>query len=96
MATQTGQVLRNLHRVLALCGGGLGDVVQVRAYLLDWEDYAAFNAAYAPWFAERLPSRSCVGTTGLAVGARVEIDCVAWRAEGWGATGAVRLRDGRA
>ncbi|MGE2714937.1 RidA family protein [Mycolicibacterium litorale] len=81
---QTDQVLRNLLRVTELCGGGLGDVVAVRAYLLDWGEYAAFNAAYAAWFPERLPSRTCVGVTGLAVGARVEIDWTCWRADGWG------------
>lgn len=84
IATQSDQVLRNLLRVTELCGGGLADVVAVRAYLLDWSDYAAFNTAYAKWFPDRLPSRTCVGTTGLAAGARVEIDWVCWRSEGWG------------
>jgi 2-iminobutanoate/2-iminopropanoate deaminase len=84
VAAQTDQVMRNLLRVTELCGGTLDDVVAVRAYLLDWSDYDAFNAAYAPWFRERLPSRTCVGVTGLAAGARVEIDWVCWRADGWG------------
>ena len=83
IAEQTDQVMRNLTRVLELAGGGLGDVVQARAYLLDWNDYAAFNDAYARWFPDRLPSRTCVGTPGLAAGARVEIDLVAWRPGGW-------------
>jgi 2-iminobutanoate/2-iminopropanoate deaminase len=80
---QTDQVMRNLARVLELVGGSLHDVVMVRAYLTDWQDYAAFNAAYEPWFAERLPSRTCVGSGGLAAGAAVEIDLVAWREGGW-------------
>jgi reactive intermediate/imine deaminase len=80
---QTDQVMRNLARVLELVGGELRDVVQARAYLLHWGDYAAFNAAYAAWFAERLPSRTCVGVGGLAAGARVEVDLLAWRADGW-------------
>ncbi|MCW2652045.1 MAG: putative translation initiation inhibitor, yjgF family [Mycobacterium sp.] len=84
VAGQTAQVLRNLSRVTELCGGGLADVVQVRAYLVDWDDYATFNATYARWFPDRLPSRTCVGASGLAVGARVEIDWVCWRSEGWG------------
>lgn len=83
IAEQTDQVMRNLARVLELVGGGLQDVVTVRAYLADWDDYAAFNAAYEPWFTERLPSRTCTGASGLAAGARVEIDLVAWRADGW-------------
>lgn len=84
---QTDQVMRNLARVLELVGGTLEDVVQVRAYLLRWEDYAAFNKAYAAWFPERLPSRTCVGVDGLAVGALVEVDLVVWREGGWGKAG---------
>jgi 2-iminobutanoate/2-iminopropanoate deaminase len=84
IAAQTDQVMRNLVRVLELVGGGLCDVVQARAYLLRWSDYAAFNAAYEAWFPERLPSRTCVGVSGLAAGALVEVDLVAWRAGGWG------------
>jgi len=80
---QTDQVMRNLARVLELLGGGLSDVVQARAYLCDWDDYEAFNAAYAAWFGERLPSRTCVGVGGLAAGALVEVDVVAWRPGGW-------------
>jgi len=80
---QTDQVLRNLQQVLRNVGGTLSDVVQVRAYLLEWGDYADFNAAYVRWFPERLPSRTCVGVNGLALGALVEIDLVAWRPGGW-------------
>jgi 2-iminobutanoate/2-iminopropanoate deaminase len=83
VGAQTDQVLRNLLRVTELCGGGLADVVGVRAYLVDWTDYEAFNSAYAPWFPDRLPSRTCIGVTGLAVGALVEIDWVCWRSDGW-------------
>jgi enamine deaminase RidA (YjgF/YER057c/UK114 family) len=64
-------VVRNLVRVTELCGGGLADVVAVRAYLVDWADYQVFNDAYARWFPDRLPNRTCLGTTGLAVGALV-------------------------
>src|ERR1700755_3042013 len=84
VAIQTDQVLRNLLRVTELCGGTLADVVSVRAFLLDWDDYGIFNAAYAAWFPDRLPSRTCVGVTGLAVGALVEIDWTCWRSGGWG------------
>jgi reactive intermediate/imine deaminase len=83
VAEQTDQVMRNLMRVLELVGGSPADVAQARAYLTDWDDYAAFNAAYERWFPERLPSRTCVGTHGLAAGARVEVDLVAWRSQGW-------------
>ncbi len=83
IAEQTDQVMRNLARVLELCGGSLAEVVSARAYLVDWTSYSAFNAAYAKWFPSRLPSRTCVGVSGLAARALVEVDLVAWRAGGW-------------
>ncbi|MCP9489914.1 MAG: RidA family protein [Solirubrobacteraceae bacterium MAG38_C4-C5] len=83
ISEQTDQVMRNLARVLELVGGSLSDVVAARAYLTDWADYPAFNVAYQAWFAQRLPSRTCTGTEALAAGACVEVDLVAWRAEGW-------------
>ncbi|MFC8191989.1 RidA family protein [Cellulomonas sp. NPDC057328] len=76
VVTQTRQVLRNLSAVLAASGAHLADTLMVRAYLTDFADYAAFNAEYATWFPAGLPARTCVGTTGLAVGALVEIDLV--------------------
>ena len=78
---QTHQVLRNLQTVLGGCGLGLDRVVSVRVYLLHFDaDYAAMNAVYASWFPTgRLPARTCVGVSGLAKGARIEIDLVARR-----------------
>jgi reactive intermediate/imine deaminase len=84
---QTERVLANLERVLELLGGGIGDVIATRAYLLDWEDYEQFNAAYVRWFPDRLPTRTCVGVSGLAAGASVEIDLTAWRTGGWSRAG---------
>ena len=83
ISEQTNQVMHNLSRVLELAGGALADTVSVRAYLRDWAEYAEFNAAYSQWFTARLPSRTCVGVSALAAGARVEIDLVAWRRGGW-------------
>jgi reactive intermediate/imine deaminase len=90
IVAQTQRVLANLARVLELLGGTMADVLATRAYLRDWSDYGAFNATYRHWFPERLPTRTCVAVSGLAVGARVEIDLTAWRAEGWPAQGAPR------
>ncbi|MFK7763062.1 MAG: RidA family protein [Roseobacter sp.] len=81
VAAQTRQVMENLQTVLRGVGLDLTDVVQCRCYLTDFErDYTAFNAAYAGFFArDCLPARTTVGVTGLAVGALVEIDCMARR-----------------
>ena len=62
-------------------GLDLSHVVQCRAYLTEFErDYAAFNDTYQSYFpADRRPARTTVGVTALAVGALVEVDCVARR-----------------
>ena len=80
---QTRQVMKNLDTVLQGCGCSLADVVSARIYLLHFDaDYAAMNAVYASYFAEgRRPARTCIGVSGLARGARVEIDFVARRPE---------------
>jgi 2-iminobutanoate/2-iminopropanoate deaminase len=81
---QTHQVMRNLIRVLDGCGLALADVVAARVFLRHFDaDYAAMNTVYATYFPEgRRPARTCVGVTGLARGARVEIDLIARRASG--------------
>jgi reactive intermediate/imine deaminase len=78
---QTRQVLKNLETVLHGCGLALADVLMTRIYLTHFdEDYEAMNAVYATYFAAgRRPARTCIGVTGLAKGARIEIDMVAKR-----------------
>ncbi len=78
---QTRRVMDNLGIVLGALGLGLEHAVQCRVYLSDFEaDYALMNRIYAGYFApERLPVRTCIGVTALAVGARVEIDLLARR-----------------
>jgi reactive intermediate/imine deaminase len=79
---QARQVRRNLEAVLSQLGLSLGDALMVRVYLASFDDYDAFNAEYSTWFRGPLPSRTCVGVSGLAVGALVEIDLVAGIPEG--------------
>ena len=74
---QTHQVMRNLQAVLAGAGTRLDRAVFARVYLVNFQDYAAMNGAYVTYFAPgRLPARTCVGVTGLALGALVEIDLI--------------------
>ncbi len=76
---QTRRVMDNLILVLEGAGYALANVVSVRIYLTDFEGhYAEMNAVYRGYFpAGRLPARTCVGVTGLARDALVEIDLVA-------------------
>jgi len=79
IASQTRQVMENLRTVMTGAGLGLDRTVFARVYITHFErDYAAMNAVYESYFEPgKLPGRTCVGVTGLAVGALVEIDLVA-------------------
>lgn len=81
IAAQTVNVMNNLQVVLRGVGLGLEHVLNVRAFLTQFDrDYASFNQTYRGFFpADRLPARTCVGVTGLAYGALVEIDMIARR-----------------
>lgn len=75
---QTAQVMNNLKDVLAAAGTSLDKAAFVRVYLVNFGDFDRMNVVYSRFFApERLPARTCIGVTGLAVGASVEIDLVA-------------------
>jgi reactive intermediate/imine deaminase len=78
---QTRRVIDNLILVLKGVGLGLEHVVSARVFLTDFDrDYGAMNDVYRSYFpADRLPARTCVGVTGLARGALVEIDFIARR-----------------
>lgn len=78
---QTRRVMENLQLVLSGAGFGLHHVVQARVYLVAFErDYAAMNATYQCFFPpDRRPARTCVGVTGLARSALVEIDLLAYQ-----------------
>ena len=78
---QTRRVVDNLKIVLGEIGLGLEHVVMARIYLTDFKrDYAALNRIWPEfWTPGRLPARTTVGVTALAVDALVEIDLVARR-----------------
>ena len=78
---QTRNVMRNLSIILDSLGLGLEHVVMARVYLTHFrEDYERMNAVYRSYFAEgRLPARTCIGVTGLALDARIEIDLLVRR-----------------
>ncbi len=78
ISNQTHQVMKNLQSVLAAANSSLENVVFVRIYLVNFEDFDAMNAVYKSYFLpDKLPARTCIGVTGLAVGASIEIDLIA-------------------
>lgn len=81
IVAQTRRVMDNLKLVLGGIDLGLENVTFVRIYLTAFErDYGAMNQTYAGFFEPgKLPGRTTIGVTALAVGALVEIDMVARR-----------------
>ncbi|MCA1400083.1 RidA family protein [Bradyrhizobium brasilense] len=81
IVAQTRAVMENLRVVLAGLDLGLEHIVMSRIYLTRFkEDYAAMNETYRSYFpSDRLPARTCVGVTGLAYDALIEIDLVCRR-----------------
>jgi 2-iminobutanoate/2-iminopropanoate deaminase len=81
IVAQTKAVMENLRVVLAGLGLGFEHIVMTRIYLTRFsQDYAAMNETYRSYFPpDRLPARTCVGVTGLAYDALIEIDLVCRR-----------------
>lgn len=71
------QALENMKKVLENNGSSLENVVKCTVMLADISEWAAFNEEYVKFFPGEKPARSAFGTTGLALGARVEIECIA-------------------
>ena len=75
---QTHQVFKNLSIVLKNSFVPWSNVVFVRIYLVNFQDFDNVNEIYKTYFPKgKLPARTCIGVTGLAVGSLIEIDLVA-------------------
>ena len=78
ISDQTHQVMKNLITVLTSSNSSLENVVFVRIYLVNFKDFEVINKIYESYFIQnKLPARTCIGVTGLAVGASIEIDLIA-------------------
>jgi reactive intermediate/imine deaminase len=74
---ETRQALENVRRAVERAGSSMSHVVKCTAMLADMREWAAMNEVYVTFFPEHLPARSAFGATGLALGARVEVECLA-------------------
>lgn len=78
IAEQTEQVFQNLQAVLQEAGAGFHQVMKVNVYLTSMDDFAEMNKVYARYFPEHKPARTTVAVKALPLGAKVEIDMVAY------------------
>ncbi len=77
-AAEARQTMENIGAVLRFCGLEFTDVVKCTAMLADMAEWSEFNKVYIGYFPpDRLPARSAFGCNGLALGARVELECIA-------------------
>ncbi|UCC85376.1 MAG: RidA family protein [Gemmatimonadota bacterium] len=74
---ETRQTLENVRAVLERHGSGLDRVVKCTIFLADIGEWPRMNEVYVTFFGDKKPARSAVAGSGLALGARVEIDCIA-------------------
>ena len=75
--TETRQTMDNIKSVLERNGLSLDDVVKCTCMLADISEWAAMSEEYIKYFPNNKPARSAFAGTGLAMGARVEIECIA-------------------
>jgi 2-iminobutanoate/2-iminopropanoate deaminase len=71
------QALKNIRTILERNGASLKDVVKCTVFLADIGEWPAFNKVYQETFTKPYPARSALGANGLALGARVEVECIA-------------------
>ncbi|AUW57696.1 hypothetical protein C1T17_05840 [Sphingobium sp. SCG-1] len=78
--TQARNVMVNVGKAASLGGATMDDLVKCTVMLSDMKLWPKFNEIYATYFkADRLPARSAFGTNGLALGALVEVECIAYK-----------------
>jgi len=75
---ESRQVLANVKQVLEANGASLNDVVKCTVFLADIAEWATFNTVYREFFKKPFPARSALGASGLAMNARVELECIAY------------------
>jgi len=72
---ETKQTMENIKRTLEKYGSSLDQVVKCTVMLADISEWSAMNEVYVTYFVDHKPARSAFGTSGLALGARLEIEC---------------------
>jgi len=71
------QALENIRAILTAHGRTIADLVKCTVMLADMADWPAFNEIYVGFLKKPYPARSAIGASGLALGARVEVECIA-------------------
>jgi 2-iminobutanoate/2-iminopropanoate deaminase len=76
---ETRQTMENIKTTLEAHGYAMRDLIKCTVMLADIGKWGEFNDVYKTYFTDHFPARSALGVTGLAIGAQVEVECVAVR-----------------
>lgn len=71
------QTMQNIKTVLAANGATMEDIIKCQVFIEDIKEWGVFNEEYVKFFPNKKPARSALGANGLALGARVEVECMA-------------------
>jgi len=74
---ETRQTMENIKASLEKYGSSMSEVVKCTVYLADIKEWADMSKEYISYFPTNPPARSALATSGLALGARTEIECMA-------------------
>jgi len=77
IGSEAEQVMSNIKGALERRGLGMENVVKCTVFLADIEEWGTFNEIYTKYFDPPFPARSALGANGLAINARVELECIA-------------------
>lgn len=75
---ETDQAMKNIKKVLEANGSSLENVIKCTCMLANMDEWADMNEIYTSYFPTHKPARSALGANGLALGAKVEIECMAY------------------
>ena len=75
---ETKQVMENIKNILAAHGSSLAHSIKFTVFIDDIDQWGDFNKVYVDYFDKKLPARSALGADGLALGAAVEVECIAY------------------
>ncbi len=71
------QTMENIKATLAANGATMDDIIKCRVFIADIKEWGVFNEEYVKFFPNKKPARSALGANGLALGAKVEVECMA-------------------
>lgn len=87
---ESRQTMENIRTTLEAHGYSMSDIVKCTVMLADISEWQAFNSVYQTFFMRPYPARSALGAGGLALNARVEVECIAVRGAGSAGSGTTR------